>query len=83
MNTTWSRCYSSTSTTNSAGTDGRCRDPQADLFGALQISNPGSFPSGITIDNLLVLHEVRTQGRVTTERAAALFQVPEGEARGY
>ncbi len=70
------------SRTSAASVVVRLRSGPSDKELAAFISERRQSGEHLDVNDLLVLHEVRTQGRITTARAAQLFQVLEGEARG-
>jgi len=69
------------SRTTAASVVVRLRSGPSDKELAAFISERRQSGEHLDVNDLLVLHEVRTQGRVSTARAATLSQVPEGEAR--
>ncbi len=59
----------------------RVRSGPADTELAGYIAQARRSGAEMTLEDLLTLHEVRVERRITTERAAALFQVDQSSAR--
>lgn len=69
------------SRTNGSSVVVRLRAGPADRELAGYVAEARRAGQGFSLEDLLVLHEVRLERRITSARAAQLFQVGEGEAR--
>ena len=69
------------SRSNDTSVVARVRSGPADAELAGYIAQARRSGEELTLEDLLALHEVRTERRITTERAAELFQVDQSSAR--